>query len=97
MSFLTAIFDLKFDHPSLYRNLSKDGKDIVFIWVSGHVGIRGNSVADSAVKDAFDGDVSVELIPFSDLKSRANKYIKQLWQSEWHEFRTINYIKYFQF
>ena len=67
-------------------NLTKEGKDIVFIWVPGHVGIRGNSTADSAAKDALAGDVSFELIPFSDLKSRANKYILQLGQSEWDEF-----------
>ena len=28
----------------------------------------------------------VELIPFSDLKSCTNKYILELWQSEWDEF-----------
>jgi len=67
-------------------NLTKDGKDIVFNWVPGHVGIRGNSGADSAAKDALVGDISVELILFSDLKSRANKYILELWQSEWEEF-----------
>ena len=47
---------------------------------------RGNSAADSAAKDALDGDISVELIPFSDLKPRTNKYILELWQSEWDEF-----------
>ena len=36
--------------------------------------------------DALDGDISVELIPFSDLKSRTNKYILELWRSEWDEF-----------
>ena len=48
--------------------------------------LRGNLAADSAAKDALDGDISVELIPFSDLKSRTNKYILELWQSEWDEF-----------
>ena len=48
--------------------------------------IRGNSAADTAAKDALVGDTSVELIPFSDLKSYANKYILELWQSEWDEF-----------
>ena len=65
--------------------LIKDWKQIVFVWVPGHVGIRGNSAADAAAKDALAGDTSVELIPFSDLKSRANKYMLELWQSEWYE------------
>jgi len=42
--------------------LTRDGKKIVFIWVPGHVGIRGNSAADSAAKNALVGDISVELI-----------------------------------
>ena len=67
-------------------NLTRYGKKIVFIWVPSHVGIRGNLAADSAAKDAIIGDISVELIPFSDLKSHANKYILELWQSESDEF-----------
>ena len=47
------------------------------------MGIRGNSAADAAAKDALVSDTSVELIPFSDLKSCANNYILKLWQSEW--------------
>ena len=56
-------------------DLIKDGKEIVFVWVPAHVGIRGNSAPDAAAKDALVGDTSVDFIPFSDLKSRANKYI----------------------
>ena len=48
--------------------------------------LGGNSAADSEAKDALGGDISVELIPFSDLKSGTNKYILELWQSEWDEF-----------
>ena len=85
LSSLKAVFNLKYEHPvlvqilELYMDLTKDGKEIVFICVPGNVGIRGNSAADSV------GDTSVELIPFSDLKSRANKYILELCQSEWDE------------
>ena len=75
--------------------MTRDGREIVFIWVPGHVGIRGNSAADSAAKDALDGDISVELIPFSDLKSRTNKYILELWQSEWDEFPENKLYKIF--
>ena len=65
---------LNSDFRIIYRN-DKRGREIVFIWVPGHVGIRGNSAADSAAKDALDGDISVELIPFSDLKPCTNRYI----------------------
>ena len=50
------------------------------------MGVRGNSAADSAANDDLDGDISDELIPFSDLKSRVNKYLLELRQSEWDEF-----------
>ena len=92
LSSLQSILNLQYDHPvlvqilELYTEMTREGREIVFIWVPGHVGIRGNSAADSAAKDALDGDISVELIPFSDLKSRTNKYILELWQSEWDEF-----------
>ena len=49
------------------------------------MGIRGNLAPDSAAKNALVGDTSVGLIPFSGLKSRANKYILELWLSEWDE------------
>ena len=77
LSSLQSILNLKYDHPvlvqilELYTEMTRERREIVFIWVPGHVGIRGNSAADSAL----DGDISVELIPFSDLKPRTNKYI----------------------
>ena len=75
--------------------MTREGIEIVFIWVLSHLGIRGNSAADSAAKDALDGDISVELIPFSDLKPRANKYILELWQSERDEFPENKLYKIF--
>ena len=79
-------------------DLTKDAKEIVFVWVPDRVGIRGNSAADAAAKDALVGDTSVELIPFSDLKSRANKYIYYNCGSlSGMSSREVNYTKYSQF
>ena len=101
LSSLQSRLNLKYDHPvlvqifELYTKMTREGREIVFIWVPGHVRIRGNSAADSAAKDALDGDISLELIPFSDLKSRTNKYILELWQSEWDEFPENKLYKIF--
>ena len=44
--------------------LTRDGKEIVFIWVPSHVDVRGNSAA----KDALKGDISDEIVLFSGMK-----------------------------
>ena len=65
LSSLQSIFNLKYDHPvlvqilELYTEITREGREIVFIWVPVHVGIRGISAADSAAKDALDGDISL--------------------------------------
>ena len=48
--------------------LTRDGMEIAFIWVLGHVSIRRDLAADSVAKDALSGNILDELIPFSDLK-----------------------------
>ena len=92
LSSLQAIHNRKYDVAiltkvhELHSNLLQDEKEILFVWVPGHVGIRGNPAADTAAKDALDGDISDELISFSDLKSQMSEYIMELWQHEWDKW-----------
>ena len=48
----------------LYSELIRGGKEIVFVWVPGHVGISFNSAVDSAAKDSLEGEVADKYIPF---------------------------------
>ena len=81
LSSLQAIFNMRYDHPILVQilelcmNLTRSGRKTVFICVPGLVGIGGTLAADSAAKDVLVGNILVEFIPFSHLKSCANIYI----------------------
>ena len=58
LSTLQAIRNLTYDQPvlikihELYWQLIQEEREIISVWVSGHVDIRGNSAADYAAKDA---------------------------------------------
>ena len=60
LSALQALGKLKTDHPLLIQiqefihKINADQKEIVFMWVPGHVGIRGNEAADKASKESLD-------------------------------------------
>ena len=83
LSPLQAIHSMKYDHPILtkvhevHSDLLHD-EEIVFDWVPGHVGIRGNSAADTVAKDTLSGDIYDKLNPISDMKPQMNKYFMEL-------------------
>ena len=57
--------------------------NIVTCWLPGHVVIKGNEMADSAVKTALQLPVPSNKIPHSDFKCYISKFIQDRFQSEW--------------
>ena len=75
----------------MLHKIDLDQKKIDFMWVSGHVGMQGNEPADRAAKNAFDKELTDELVPFSDLKKKQKNFDCQIYiytsslQKEWDE------------
>ena len=53
----------------MLHKIEVNWKEVVFMWVPGHVGIRGNETARRATKEALENGPIDDLMPFSDLKS----------------------------
>ena len=70
LSALQALWKLKTDRPlliqiqELLHKINADQMEFVLMWVPGHVGIRGNEVADRAAKEAIDNKPTADLMPF---------------------------------
>ena len=77
LSALQMLGKLKINHPQLIQiqdmlhRIDVDLKEIVFMWVPGYAGIRGNEAA----KEAVDKEPTPDLKPFSDLNPLTAKYI----------------------
>ena len=76
----------------VHHNLPKK-KAVKFLWVPSHIGIRGNKKADSSAKDAINNPIDPDVqIPYTDMKSLTNQYIKIKMQSNWDSI-TENKLK----
>ncbi|GFW95649.1 putative RNA-directed DNA polymerase from transposon BS [Trichonephila clavipes] len=75
-------------HPTvieilLLRKLERQGFDIIFSWVPGHVGILGNEQADTAARSM--SDHMQRPVCYRDLKTSTQNYIHGVWQETWDQ------------
>ena len=91
LSCLQTVKNGKINHPYIYTllkeytSLKRQGYNIVFCWIPSHIGIRGNTKADSAAKRALQLPVTNFKIPHTDFKPMIREYVKHLWQTDWNE------------
>ena len=56
---------------------------LVFMWVPSHVGLAGNSAADTAAKAAVLMPTSSLTLPYSDYLPLIRTHVLNQWQSSW--------------
>ena len=92
LSCLQAIKSGKLDHPLIREILELSSNisfgithytDIVYCWLPSHVGLMGNSKADSAAKAALKFNISPCAIPHTDFRPSIYKYIIDQWSAHW--------------
>ena len=81
---------MKLEHPLIgmairkYVFLNIANKDIIFCWVSSHVGIKGNEKADSTAKSSLDLPHAQVGVPYIDFKHLISQYIFSTRQDDWN-------------
>ena len=71
------------NHTFLTLHASRQVKIINFFWIPSHIGINGNSKADSAAISAFQFDIVKFKIPYTYLKYFIKLYINSLLEIFW--------------
>jgi ribonuclease HI len=89
LSCLQAIQNKRWDNSIILNILNSvhklitSGTYVVFIWLPSHVGIQGNTDADTAAKAALALPVSGLEVPHTDYKPLVQLYSLNKWQQSW--------------
>ena len=83
LSSLIAIQEGNQNHPYIQEILEKYqyGKIVVLAWVPSHMGIRGNQMANTLVKEATKMMITTLKLPFTDYETKIKHYIRRKWQT----------------
>ena len=89
LSCLQALANKNFENPiireivHIITYLHEVGSQIVFCWIPGHVGIKGNEKADKIAKDIIDHKIYGIKTPYTDFRLQISKYVDSLFQAKW--------------
>ena len=93
-SALQALANKRTDHPVVLDILMSNsmlldvGKEIVYCWIPGHVGIVGNDKADYFAKQALTHTITDYTLPYGDFRPLINDFIWSSFQIQWNACAT---------
>ncbi|XP_024084154.1 uncharacterized protein LOC112127420 [Cimex lectularius] len=64
-------------------SLQLQGKSVYFVWVPGHVNIKGNHLADEAAKEAAITGLQIRNVPKGDMTVVYKSKVKGQWEQVW--------------
>ena len=89
LSCLQSIQNMNLHNPLILNicnrihKLITSGNSICFIWIPSHIGISGNTLADSEAKSALQLPVTNLPVPHTDFVGLIKSYVDKRWQQSW--------------
>ena len=79
----------------MLHDVSATGKEVHFVWVKAHIGIRNNEIVDSLAKESIDSGAPTEIkISFPNSFLILKTKLRNSWVGLWQEFCHTNPTRY---